>query len=304
MGIIDKIQSMFRSDKLDVEKRFELLREAISGTMSKFYMARDRASGQIVGLKIGDRKTIEQFESRFKGLNKPSEGDIATQLKHPRIVETLEHGVTSDGLPYLVMEFLSGPGLHYLVQNRDLILVGKRLGLVRQMAEAVGYLHKSGYIHRDICPRNFICSDDATSLKLIDFGLTLPATKPFMQPGNRTGTPFYMAPEVVRRRWTDQRLDMFSFGVTAFEVCTNERPWDYGGKSQGIVALSHDTRPPKQIQSVYPKLDKFLGDAIMKCLSSDPKNRPETAEVFLRLIKGVEADEAPADERLGNAPIQ
>lgn len=290
MGLLEKFQSLFRSDKLDVEKRFELLVQAISGTMSKFYKARDRISGQVIGLKIGDREKLELFEARFKGLKKPTEGEIASQLKHPRIVETLEHGMTTDDLPYLVMEFLPGPGLHYLIQNRDPILIGKRLQLIRQMAEALGHVHKMGFIHRDICPRNFICAEDATSLKLIDFGLTLPATRPFMQPGNRTGTPFYMAPEVVRRRWTDQRLDIFSLGVTAFEVCTYERPWDYA-VTTGEAALAHDSRPPKQILQINPRLNRMLADAIMRCLAPDPNQRPQTMELFLRMLRQVPGDE-------------
>ena len=89
-------------------------------------------------------------------------------------------------------------------------------------------MHRAGYIHRDICPRNFVVDKNCESLKLIDFGLTVPATPPFMQPGNRTGTANYMAPEVVRRRPTSQKLDIFSFGVTAYELCAFELPWPRG----------------------------------------------------------------------------
>ena len=80
------------------------------------------------------------------------------------------------------------------------------------MAEALQYVHAQEFIHRDVCPRNFIYESETGNVKLIDFGLSLPARKEFMQPGNRTGTPLYMAPEVVRRRWTDQRLDIFATG--------------------------------------------------------------------------------------------
>ena len=108
------------------------------------------------------------------------------------------------------MEFLDGPGLNSLIIARSKLLDGNRLTLARQAAEALEAVHAAGFIHRDICPRNFVCSPDATSLKLIDFGLTVPAEKEFMLPGNRTGTPNYMAPEVVRRKPTDQRLDIYS----------------------------------------------------------------------------------------------
>lgn len=293
MGILEKFQALFQSEKLDVEKRFELLREAVSGTMSKFFMARDRKNDKIVGLKIGEKDKIEAFEVRFRGLKKPSEGEIATSFHHPRIVETMEYGVTTTGAPYLVMEYLSGLGLHTVLHGNEAGLENHRLILIRQMAEALEYVHQMGYIHRDICPRNFICSSDFNSVKLIDFGLTLPNTKPFMQPGNRTGTPLYMAPEIVRRRWTDQRVDIFALGVTAYQVCTCELPWPHS-VTTGQAALAHDTMAPRSILTLRPKLNQTLADSIMRCLAADPAKRPQTVEQFLRAIKHVESDEEPA----------
>ena len=117
---------------------------------------------------------------------------------------------------------------------------------IRQAAEAIAAVHEAGFIHRDICPRNFLLTNNREDLKLIDFGLTVPATRWFMQPGNRTGTPNYMAPELVRRRPTDQRLDVFAFGVTAYEICTFELPWLRG--TTGMAAMTPrpaaDRHPP------------------------------------------------------------
>ena len=123
------------------------------------------------------------------------------------------------------MEFLEGPNMNTALAARAPYLEGRRVHLIREAAEAIAALHEAGFIHRDICPRNFLLTNNRQDLKLIDFGLTVPATKWFMQPGNRTGTPNYMAPELVRRRHTDQRLDVFAFGVTAYEICTFELPW-------------------------------------------------------------------------------
>ncbi len=239
MGFLDKLMGAFGGKganadssgkaakrKADIEARFEKLRTAVSGTMSNFYVAKDRELNRIVGLKLCDIEKFRFFESRFKGMNKPGEGVIASSMHHPNIVETLEYGLTTKDEPYLIMEYVEGPGLQLLIHNREAEqLAGKRLSLIRQMSDALAYVHKQGYIHRDICPRNFICSPDVTHIKLIDFGLTVPATKDFMQPGNRTGTPLYMAPEVVRRRATDQRVDIFSFGVTCYQLLTFELPW-------------------------------------------------------------------------------
>jgi len=295
MGILDRLKSLVHREKqLDVGARFELLRAAVSGTMSSFYMAKDRKSGKVVGLKLCDAEKLALFEARFTGMNKPLEGEIAISLKHPRVVETLEHGITNEGLRYLVMEFLDGPGLHTLIQNRDTILDGNRFTLICQMAEALKYVHDARFLHRDICPRNFICSPDATSLKLIDFGLTVPAQPQFMQPGNRTGTAAYMSPEVVRRRPTDHRLDLFSFGMTAYHLCANTLPWPVG-KNPALAAMSHDSTPPQDILKYRPQLDPVLGQAIMQCLHADPAARPQTAGDFLYLVRQVRHETAVDD---------
>ncbi len=278
MGLLGKFRSMMDSGpraggKLDVESRYEMLRQSVSGTMSQFRMARDRKTGEVVGLKILDDEKTEYFEARFKGLDKPSEGEIALQFDHPNIVKTHAYGKTTEGFPYILMEFLEGKGLNSLIIAKDPILDGKRLRLIRQMTEAVGVVHSKGFIHRDVCPRNFICSVDATKLKLIDFGLTVPATKEFMQPGNRTGTPQYMAPEIARRRSTDQRVDIFSLGVTFYQLCCFELPWPSSDMT-GKVALLHDSKEPIPLTVAQPKIDPNLAKIIHKCMAPRPQDRP------------------------------
>lgn len=290
MGLLSRLQLMFQSKELDVSKRFELLREAITGTMSQFYVARDIESGQVVGLKLLDREATAQFEARFKGLKKPSEGEIATSIKHPLVVDTFEYGLTTLGQQYLVMEFVKGTNLHMLLKNRDPVLMKRRTKLVRQMAESLEAVHKAGFIHRDICPRNFIYNAETDTLKMIDFGLTVPATKEFMQPGNRTGTPSYMSPEVVRRRSTDHRLDIFSFGVAAYELCTYVLPWP-SSDTTGKAALSHDTHLPIDILTVAPDLNRKLADLIMKCIEPSPDKRPQDMSTILRSLQKIEADD-------------
>lgn len=291
LSFLQKFTDLFGDRRIDVNERFELLREAISGTMSSFYLARDRKSGKTVGLKILDPEKCAAFEARFKVLKKPSEGQIAVQFKHPRIVETLEHGLTKDGRQYLVMEYLEGQGLHAILKNQNSFLDGKRLNLFRQMTEAIQIVHTAGYIHRDICPRNFIVNADATELKLIDFGLTLPAQREYMLPGNRTGTPLYMAPEIVRRKATDQRVDIFALGVTAFQMWSFDFPWPSSDPT-GKGALHHDSREPTPILEFCPKMSRTIARTIMQCIEPDPNKRPETADVVLSLLKKVSSDNA------------
>ncbi|MCA9167004.1 MAG: serine/threonine protein kinase [Planctomycetales bacterium] len=291
MGIFDRFRSLL-DGKLNVDQQYELLRSAVSGTMSSFYMAKDKRTGEVVGLKILDTEKTTFFESRFKGLSKPTEGEIAQQLDHPRIVKTLGYGHTTRGETYLLMEYLDGPGLNVLIKEHSPKLNGNRIALITQMAEALGAVHKAGFIHRDICPRNFICSADATELKLIDFGLTVPATKEFMQPGNRTGTPNYMAPEVVRRRPTDQRLDIFSLGATCYQLCTFELPWP-SQDTTGKAAMLHDSKQPVDILTVRPDLNPKLARLIMDCLATQPEKRPRSTDDFLRVLSSVQHEFGP-----------
>jgi eukaryotic-like serine/threonine-protein kinase len=289
MGLFDNFLSLL-SSKIDLDARYELLRETISGTMSSFFKARDRKTGQVVGLKILDPDKVNIVESRFKNLNKPSEAEIGEALNHPSIVKTLGHGTSLDNKQYIVLEYLEGPGLNSLLTGRSAQLNGKRLFIIRSMAEAIAALHKAGFIHRDVCPRNFMVSPTFDRCTLIDFGLTLPAKPEFQQPGNRTGTPNYMSPEIVRRKKTDQRVDVFAFGVTAYEVMTFELPWTRG--FDGMAALEHDQLPPIDIRQRRPKINEQLAKAIMWCLVNNPDDRCPSMERFLMAITGVKNEDA------------
>ena len=276
--------------RVDIDARFEKLKTAVSGTMSKFYAANDRETGEIVGLKLCDLEKFTFFESRFKGMNKPSEGEIAASMQHPNIIKTLEYGLSTKNEPFLVMEFIDGPGLNTLIQRQEIErLQGKRLSLMVQMADALNHVHQQGYIHRDVCPRNFICNQELSHIKLIDFGLTVPDTEAFRQPGNRTGTPLYMAPEIVRRRATDKRLDVFAFGVSCYQLLTFDFPWP-GSETSGLAALNHDTSNPHSIFELRPDLDKQLGAMIMQCVQANPASRVQSMEQICSTLRKIESE--------------
>src|SRR6185437_7465921 len=198
------LQNWFKSKpksnlpKIDVRKRFELLGRTGQGSMSKVWRARDKSLGRTICLKLLDKEKTAKFEARFVGLNKPKEGAICTILRHKNIVQTFEYGTTTEGEWYLVMELVDGMGLNYLIETKSPQMEGNRISILAQMADSLEYLHKQGYMHRDICPRNVMVTRDGV-VKLIDFGLTIPDQPEFRKPGNRTGTPNYLAPELIRR---------------------------------------------------------------------------------------------------------
>ncbi len=271
--------------KVDIHKRFDLIVRLGPGSMSKVWKARDRKTGMLVALKILDKRKTEQFEARFRGLNKPTEGEIAVQLRHPNIVRTYEYGLTRQGEPFLVMELIEGVSLEFLVEVQNEQMKRHRLDYMIQLGEAVAYLHRSGWIHRDICPRNVLVDKDNV-LKIIDFGLVVPNTEPFRRPGNRTGTANYMAPELIKRQWTDHRIDIFSYAVTCYEMCSGKLPWEAVQSLE--MVLRRINQPPRDIRELVPGIDDELADVIMRGLAADPNQRWQSAEEMTTRFRAIQ----------------
>src|SRR5580704_10756859 len=131
MGLLDFLKTKVNNSRVDLSKRYAFQREAVSGTMSKFYKAKDLRTGRIVGLKVLDRERTAAFEDRFRGLSKPSEGELGMTLKHPLLVETLEYGTTLEGTPYIALEYIDGPDFNSLIIARDAVLDGNRALFIR-----------------------------------------------------------------------------------------------------------------------------------------------------------------------------
>jgi eukaryotic-like serine/threonine-protein kinase len=273
-------------EKVDIERRFQLLGRVGQGSMSKVWKAVDTMTGKTVALKVLDRAKTIRLEQRFVGMNRPTEGQIATVLNHPNIVRTFEHGITTKDEQFLVMEFLDGVGLSYLVEVQNERMRQNCLGYCIDLGEALNYLQVNEWIHRDLCPRNVIVTDDDV-VKLIDFGLMVPNTPEFRKPGNRTGTANYMAPELIKRLPTDQRIDIFSYAVTCFEMFTRQLPWPSADTMESV--LQHVNNPPKDIRTLLPDLDEQVAAAIMKGLERDPNQRWRTARRMVNEF--IEAEE-------------
>ncbi len=190
--------------------------------------------------------------------------------------------MTTEGEPFLVMELVDGMGLNYLIETKSPQLEGNRINILSQMADALEYLHKQGYLHRDICPRNVMVTKDGV-VKLIDFGLTVPNLPEFRKPGNRTGTPNYLAPELIRRTTTDHRVDLFALGVTAYEVYTGTLPWEKAESLQTL--LSHMNSTGKDPREVCPKMDKQTAQFLQKAIERDPNLRFQTAADFREALQ-------------------
>jgi eukaryotic-like serine/threonine-protein kinase len=267
---------------INVEKRFDLLGRTGQGSMSKAWRARDRDTGRLVFLKLLDKAKTLKFEARFPGLKRPQEGEICMGLRHPNIVQTFEHGITTEGEPYLVMEMIEGMGLNFMIETNSPALNGQRISILVQLSEALEHLHRSGYLHRDMCPRNVMVTQKG-QVKLIDFGLAIPNRPEFCRPGNRTGTPDYLAPELIKRVTTDHRVDMFALGVTAYEVFTGRLPWDKGESRQTLE--QHMNVPGRDPREWKPDMDDRVAEVLMKSILRNPAERFQSAEKFAEALR-------------------
>jgi serine/threonine protein kinase len=275
----------FSSPPVDVKKRFELLGKTGQGSMSKVYRARDmKLGGRLLCLKVLDKEKTAKFEQRFKGLNRPSEGAICIALRHKNVVRTYEHGFTKEGEQFILMELIDGMGLNFLIETKSSRLNGSRVNFLIQLSEGLDYIHGQRYLHRDICPRNIMVDQEGV-VKIIDFGLTVPYRPEFTKPGNRTGTPNYLAPELIKRVTTDHRVDLFAMGVTAYEVFTGGLPWE---KTQSLqTALSHLNMAGRDPREIKPDLDEQTAKFLIKAIEREPNRRFQTALEFREGLKSL-----------------
>ncbi len=264
--------------RANITKRFELSGRTGQGSMSKVYRAYDRELGRTVCLKVLDKVKTQKFEERFKGLKKPTEGEICMGLRHDNIVRSYEYGMTTTGDPYLVMEWVDGLGLNYLVETRSPQMNGNRINYMSQLCDAVQYMHDNRLLHRDLCTRNVMVDKEGV-LKLIDFGLAIPHTPAFCSGGNRTGTADILAPEIIKRKPIDQRVDLFALGVTAYEVFTGLLPWERSASSEETFRrrLNTAARDPRDLAK---GIGDDLAELLLKSVAREPKERFASATAF------------------------
>ncbi len=269
---------------VNIEKRFELMGRMGQGSMSRVFRARDRKIGKTVCLKLLDKLKTAKFDARFPGLVRPSEGELGMQLRHKNIVQTYEHGLTTEGEQFIVMELIEGVGLNFLIETKSRQLEGNRINYLSQLADGLEFMHKTGFLHRDMCPRNVMINAEGT-LKIIDLGLSIPYKPEFCRPGNRTGTTNYLAPELIKRQSTDHRVDLFALGVTAYETFTGIMPWEKAASLQVLLNLMNSPgRDPKEMR---PDLDDDTVAFLRKGIERDPQDRFQTAAEFRDALRAL-----------------
>lgn len=269
---------------VNLSRRFTIISETGQGSMSRVYKALDNSSGMVVCLKVQDMAKTAAAVGRAALEGRPSEGEIGSKIRHRNVVQTLDFGRSTKGEHFLTMEFIEGVSLSYVREAtpRD---ISARLGLLIQIADGMEAVHRAGFIHRDIGPKNVLVTAEQVA-KLIDFGLAVPNTPVFRRPGNRTGTLNYMAPELLRRESTDERIDIFSFGVMAFEFFTNRLPYDLKGDQMTVLRMRMNAEP-MELAAVAPDLPPELCAIIQKAMARRREERWSSMAQVAEALRGL-----------------
>jgi len=209
--------------------RYKLVRELGAGGMGRVFEAVDGRTGQSVALKLIKGRDAVNESTRMRFVQ---EARAARELQHPNIVQIRDFGQARGAL-YIAMEYLAGQPLAAYIPGPPTLSLRRKLAVVAQCADALAYAHSRGVIHRDIKPGNILVVEGKLA-KIVDFGLAelihLPQVK------SRGGTPPYMSPEQIGPRDLDGRSDIWSLGVTLFELLTGHLPYRNFGEIIGRPA--------------------------------------------------------------------
>jgi predicted Ser/Thr protein kinase len=285
--------------------RYEIIEELGRGAMGSVFKARDPVVGRIVALKTIHTAALageqsDEYRSRFY-----REARASGVLAHPGIVPVFDVG-EHDGAPFLVMEFVDGRTLADAIKKSERYSLDRVCEIVQQIAEALGYAHRQGVIHRDVKPANILMTSrevyGSERPRITDFGIAKMAASEITTSGQLLGTPSYMPPEQFTGSPLDGRADLFSLGVILYSLTTGEQP--FAGETMTAVSYKVVYTEPIPPTKLNPATPHRLEGAILKALSKNPAERFQTGEEFaqelmaIRAGKGAVAAQSVAPEAL------
>src|SRR6266851_1019585 len=251
-----------------------ILEKLGEGGMGVVYKAVDVNLERTVAIKALNTQLTgnPELEQRFR-----AEARAQANLNHTNLA-TLYALVIEDGKPWMVMEYIEGETFDHMVQRRGPIPALEAIPLFRQALLGIGYAHRMGIIHRDIKPSNIMLNKQGI-VKVMDFGIAkVLGSRGMTKTGTQMGTAFYMSPEQVLNKGVDIRSDVYSLGVTLYEMLTANVP--FGGESDYQIMTDHVNTPPPLLTRFYPYVPAGVQNAVLKSLEKNPDARFQTVEEF------------------------
>ncbi len=257
--------------------RYEIISKIGSGGMSDVYKAKDGKLNRFVAIKVlkSEFSSEENFVSKFR-----NEAQSAACLTHPNIVSVFDVG-EDRGVHYIVMELIEGITLKKYIERKKKLEIRESIEVAMQVARGIEAAHNQHIIHRDIKPQNIMISRDG-KVKVTDFGIARASSSQTIS-SNTMGSVHYISPEQARGGYCDERSDIYSLGITLYEMLTGRVPFE--GDSTVSVALLHiqgEMVPPRQYEPLIPvSLEKI----ILKCTQKKPEMRYASATELIGDLK-------------------
>ena len=275
--------------------RYEILKRIGSGGMADVYMAKDQKLNRKVAVKVLKREYVddEKFLKKFQ-----REAQAIASLTHPNIVNIYDVGA-ENGINYIVMELVGGITLKEYIKKKGCISPQETVDISIQIASALSHAHNHHIIHRDIKPQNILISEDGM-IKVTDFGIAKAAnSNTVTSTATAIGSVHYISPEQAKGRFCDEKSDIYSLGITMYEMVTGKVPFDHeNGVTIALMHLQNDIVPPSEIKDGIPdSLEKI----ILKCVMKKPEERYQTAEELIEDLKLVFQD--TSGDYVGFAPV-
>ena len=271
-----------------LQDRYEILEKIGSGGMSEVYKAKCHKLNRLVAIKVlkSEFTSDATFVSKFK-----MEAQAAAGLSHPNIVNIYD--VVDEGdIHFIVMELVEGITLKSYITKKGHLDVKEAIGIAIQVASGIEAAHEQHIIHRDIKPQNMLISMDG-KVKVADFGIARAVSSQTMNAATVVGSVHYISPEQARGGYSDERSDLYSLGITMFEMVTGHVPFE--GDNTVTVALAHLEEPMPDPRTLNPDVSPSLARIILKCTEKRPERRyPNAAAVISDLRRALLNDDDPS----------
>ena len=260
-----------------IQNRYEIISKIGSGGMADVYKAKDHKLNRFVAVKVLKREFRDDkvFISKFR-----VEAQSAAGLAHANIVNVYDVGEEA-GIHYIVMELVEGITLKEYIKNKGRLSVREATSIALQISAGLEAAHNNGIIHRDVKPQNIIISTDG-KVKVADFGIARAATTNTVNSAVM-GSVHYSSPEQSRGGYSDEKSDIYSLGITIYEMLTGEVPFD--GDTAVAVAIRHlqeEVHGPKEL---VPEIPHSTNEIVLKCTQKSPDRRYANMTELIRDLR-------------------
>lgn len=265
---------------------FEIVRRLGKGSMATVWLAREKALGRLVAVKVllPGRAQDETARRRFE-----REAKASASLVHPNVVQVFRFGRLPDETPYLVMRFVKGRTMEERLAAEGRLPAALARKVLHNVTSALAAAHAQGIVHRDVRPANVLWDEESESAHLTDFGIAAllttggeEATR-LTKTGQMVGDPRYLSPEQLLDHDLTELADMYAVGVLGYELFTGDGPYDAKTNTQWITA--HLTAEPRDLRQLRPDVAPEVADLLRRCLNREPNHRPSAADAA-RVLSG------------------